>query len=89
MPEPDPITCAEAFRRLDDYLDRELAPEELERVRAHLEACAVCAAEFRYEASVIREVRGKLQRIAAPPDLYARVWRSVTEATRASLDPPV
>ena len=87
MPEITPYSCADAFRRLDDFLDRELSAEELDQVRRHLEVCAVCSAEFRFEASVIRSVRSKLERLVAPPDLHARVWRSVNEARRAAIRP--
>ena len=82
MSSVNPMTCSEVFQRLDDYLDRELTPEEVERVRSHLELCAVCAAEVRFEESVLRSVRGKLQRIALPAGLEARVWREVMRAQR-------
>ncbi len=82
MPPLDPYTCAQAFRLLDDYIDRELGPEEFERVREHLEICAVCAAEFRFEASVIRQVRSKVRRLALPPGLEARVWQRITREQR-------
>ena len=66
-------TCEEMFRRLDDYLDRELGPAEMRRVREHLETCAACASEFAFEANVLAEVRSKLQRISAPVELLSRV----------------
>jgi mycothiol system anti-sigma-R factor len=66
-------TCEETFRRLDDYLDRELSDLEMQRVRQHLETCAACAGEFAFEASVLSEVRSKLQRISAPPELLTKV----------------
>jgi anti-sigma factor (TIGR02949 family) len=69
----DRYTCEEAFRRLDDFLDRELSAEETTLVREHLEVCAGCAREFAYEASVLRGVRDKLRDIDIPPDLQARV----------------
>lgn len=73
MSSPDRYTCEEALRRLDDFLDRELRPEEMQRVESHLETCAVCAREFGYEAAVVREVRTKLKRIGVPPDLRTRL----------------
>jgi anti-sigma factor (TIGR02949 family) len=73
MSQFTPYTCAEAFRRLDDYLDRELSAEEMAMVRAHLETCAVCAREFGYEASALGTIREKLQQIDLPEDLKARV----------------
>jgi len=66
-------TCEEAFRRLDDYLDRELSTEETVLVREHLEICAGCAREFNFEASVLKGVREKLRQIDLPPSLQARI----------------
>jgi len=66
-------TCEEAFRRLDDYLDRELTPEETALVHEHLETCAGCAREFNFEASVLRGVRAKLRQIDLPESLQSRI----------------
>ena len=69
------FTCEEAFRRLDDYLDRELSAAEMTLVHEHLEICAGCAREFTFEESVLRGVRAKLRQIDVPEDLQARVLR--------------
>jgi anti-sigma factor (TIGR02949 family) len=82
---PDRYTCEDVFRRLDDYLDRELTPDEMGRVKEHLDTCAVCAAEHAFEASVLDQVRSKLRRIDAPADLLAKVARRIEEARR---EPP-
>jgi len=66
-------TCEEAFRRLDDYLDHELTPEETALVHEHLETCAGCAREFNFEASVLRGVRAKLRQIDLPESLQSRI----------------
>ena len=66
-------TCEEAFRRLDDYLDRELSEQEMILVREHLEVCAGCAREFNFESSVLHGVRDKLRQIDLPPSLEERV----------------
>lgn len=66
-------TCEEAFRRLDDYLDRELSADETVLVEEHLEICAGCAREFNFEASLLRGVREKLHQIELPPSLQARI----------------
>ncbi len=70
---PDRFTCEEVFARLDDYLDRELTAEELQLVRKHLETCAACAAEYRFESGVLQDVRAKLQRLSVPEGLMARI----------------
>lgn len=74
-------TCEEAFRRLDDYLDRELSSEETVLVREHLEICAGCAREFNFEASVLTGVRDKLRQIDVPESLQMRIL-SVLEKER-------
>ena len=66
-------TCEEAFRRLDDFLDRELSAEEMVLVREHLEICAGCAREFNFESSVLKGVGEKLQQIELPDTLQAKV----------------
>ncbi|HVF61363.1 MAG TPA: zf-HC2 domain-containing protein [Thermoanaerobaculia bacterium] len=73
MSAPDRYTCDEVFRRLDLYLDRTLSPEELRLVQEHLETCAACAGEYRFEENVIAEVRRKVARIEAPAGLMERI----------------
>jgi anti-sigma factor (TIGR02949 family) len=69
----DRYTCEEAFRRIDDYLDRELTPEEMRLVQSHLEICEGCAREFRFEASVLQGVKRKLRQIDVPADFQSRL----------------
>jgi anti-sigma factor (TIGR02949 family) len=80
MSGPDRLTCEELFRRLDDYMDRELAPDEARLVREHLETCVVCAAEYSFETSMLSTVRQKLRRLEMPSDLLARISRKIAEA---------
>jgi anti-sigma factor (TIGR02949 family) len=76
----DRYSCEEVFRRMDEYLDRELAPSERARVRAHLETCAACASEYEFEESVLRTVRAKLRRVSIPPALRERIARRLSAA---------
>jgi anti-sigma factor (TIGR02949 family) len=73
-------TCEEAFRRLDDYLDRRLAHTEMHLIEEHLEICAACAREFTFEASVLIGVRQKLRQLSVPPDLVQRIAAQVRAA---------
>jgi anti-sigma factor (TIGR02949 family) len=66
-------TCEEAFRRLDDYLDRRLTADEMRQVEDHLHICDACTREFTFEASVLEGVKGRLRKLAAPPDLLGRI----------------
>lgn len=73
----DRAGCEVAFRRLDDYVDRELSEAEMALVRGHLEVCALCTAEFAFEASLIADVRRKLQRIDVPADFRSRLAKQL------------
>ncbi len=73
MSEADQLTCEEAFRRLDDYVDRELGPHETHLVREHLEVCERCAERFRFEEVILAAVREKVGRIRAPAGLKGRI----------------
>jgi anti-sigma factor (TIGR02949 family) len=76
------FTCEEAFRRLDDYLDRELSPDEMELVRMHLEICAGCAQEFNFEASTLRNVSTKMRQLDMPADLLERTLEALRREKR-------
>jgi anti-sigma factor (TIGR02949 family) len=76
-------TCEEAFRRLDDFLDRRLPRAEMHSIEEHLEICAACAREFTFEASVLSGVRQKLRQLSVPPDLLARIAAEVRAAREA------
>jgi anti-sigma factor (TIGR02949 family) len=73
-------TCEEAFRRLDDFLDRRLGHTEMHLIEEHLEICAACAREFTFEASVLTGVRQKLRQLSMPPDLPARIAAKIRAA---------
>ncbi len=66
-------TCEQVFARLDDFLDRELSAEEMQLVQGHLDHCAACAAEHRFESAVLADVRKKLVRIDLPAGLRSRI----------------
>jgi anti-sigma factor (TIGR02949 family) len=78
----DRATCEETFRRLDDYLDRRLTPEETRLIEQHLQTCDACSREFVFEASVIEGVREKLRRVAAPEGLAARISERLNREAR-------
>lgn len=80
MKVPSRYTCEETFERLDDYLDRALSEEELRMVRAHLDRCEGCAREYRFEASLLEQIRAKLRRIAMPEDLRSRIHEALARA---------
>jgi anti-sigma factor (TIGR02949 family) len=74
------VTCEEAFRQLDDYLDRELATDEMRLIEEHLAICSSCLREFTFEGSVLDGVRGRLRRVAVPRELLARISADLARA---------
>ena len=80
MNEVSRMTCEEAFRRLDEYLDRELTPEEMSLVHDHLSTCEGCAAEFRFESRLLDGLKAKLRRLSVPEDLRSRVRKAIRRA---------
>jgi anti-sigma factor (TIGR02949 family) len=77
-----PLTCEETFRRLDDYVDRELPLGERQRVEAHLADCLDCAREYRFEQSVIENLRDTLRRLDVPTDLARKVADQLEQARK-------
>lgn len=75
MSHLDRYTCEDLFRRLDDYLDRELSPEEKRLVQEHLEACAVCTMEYDFESKLLQDLKQKVRRIDVPKNLAAKIHR--------------
>jgi mycothiol system anti-sigma-R factor len=81
MTDPTPMTCRDVFERLESFVDRELRPDEMALVQAHLDLCARCTHQYRFEEGVLETLRRKLQRIAVPPGLRDKVLTSLREAS--------
>lgn len=79
MTEPHRFTCDDVFRRLDDYLDRELSDAEMQLVAEHLDTCAQCAQEHRFEAGVLDSIKSKLRHLEAPDLLLKRLTKVLDE----------
>ena len=77
--KPHDMDCGGTFRRLDDYVDRELSPEEAQAVLRHLEHCSCCAEEFAVERELLELVKAKLRQIVAPPGLMDRITARLDE----------
>jgi anti-sigma factor (TIGR02949 family) len=73
----DRYTCADTFRLMDDYLDRELDSDETARVVEHLETCVGCAGMYRQEGDILRQIREKLRRVRVPTGVRQRIFRQI------------
>src|SRR3954452_15425736 len=71
----DALPCEEALDLLDPYLDGDLPPGEMDRVRRHLDGCPACAAELSLAARIQRELRA-LPQPECPPEVMERVRRA-------------
>jgi anti-sigma factor (TIGR02949 family) len=77
------MTCEDAARALDPYVDGELGPAEAAAFRQHLEACPVCRRRLEQRTALRQAIRRVPYR-PAPERLRARVataprprWRGV------------
>lgn len=69
----DRYTCEQVFHLLDDYVDRELAPDEITRVEEHLATCVQCARESRFEHNLLEGLKSKIRQIEVPRSAVERV----------------
>ena len=81
MSGPDKCSCREAFEKLDDYLFRELTPEEIARLEQHLCECIHCANAYKFEGKMLECVKKKIEQIALPADLRDRVRAALDKST--------
>jgi anti-sigma factor (TIGR02949 family) len=65
--------CEEAVKRLNDFLSRELAPEEEVQVQQHLKDCNGCFQKFRFEETLLRRLRDAVGQVQAPDGLRQRI----------------
>ena len=75
-----PLTCAETFRRLDDYLDRELSADDLVAVDEHLKDCEMCSGEFAVERVLLDGIRAKLARVQLSESVKSRIAALIQQA---------
>ncbi|HXO18512.1 MAG TPA: zf-HC2 domain-containing protein [Thermoanaerobaculia bacterium] len=77
------LRCEEALALLEPLIDGELSAAEEARLRAHLERCPACAAEWKLAADIRSELRA-LPELDCPPAVLERVFR---EAAHSSVVP--
>jgi anti-sigma factor RsiW len=59
------LFCKRALFLLPDYLDRELAPQEMSDVRKHLAICHACHEKLAFQSRLVQTMRQELQNQAA------------------------
>ncbi|HEY3267578.1 MAG TPA: zf-HC2 domain-containing protein [Armatimonadota bacterium] len=61
--------CRKALNRLEDYLDRDLTPDERVSLERHLSICDQCTKEFGMRSRAQRVLREKLTCEKCPDEL--------------------
>ena len=79
-PRVDRFTCEQVFRRLDDYLDRELTEQEMHLVQEHLAMCEWCARMYEFHGEILDGLKQRLSRLPASPSLLSRIHTALEKA---------
>lgn len=69
----DYYSCEEAVKRLNEYLDHELAPDERQDVIKHLTICRPCLERFHFEENLVIQLRERMKKFCAPQSLKSRL----------------
>ena len=70
------LPCSSTLKRLYEFLDRELSPEQLHTIQAHLNACPECADVKDFELMVREKMRSSCAQ-QAPEQLKVRLLQDV------------
>jgi mycothiol system anti-sigma-R factor len=76
--DPDDEDCAQVLDRVYEYLDGELGPVDLDRIREHLDECGPCLRQYDLDVALKALVRRSC-RESAPADLRERIMVKITE----------
>jgi predicted anti-sigma-YlaC factor YlaD len=68
-----PVSCAEVFREISDYIEGEIDPEVQARMEAHFKECAHCTAILDGMNNVIRLV-GDGRAFEVPREFSKRMY---------------
>lgn len=66
-------SCQEIRRRLDAYVDGELADAEARAVEEHLAACERCAEQLAFERALLDGLKRRLRDADVPPGLRGKI----------------
>jgi hypothetical protein len=81
--------CLPIRERLDRYVSGELARDESDAVRRHLEGCAQCATAYANRVRIRESLRGAVDSEFAPASLRGSIGRSIREPRRWRISPSV
>jgi mycothiol system anti-sigma-R factor len=70
--------CSQALARVYEYLDGEMSPADLDRIRDHIHECGPCLKQYDLDIALKALVRRSCQE-SAPADLRERIMVKITE----------
>jgi len=76
--DSDDADCAQALARVYEYLDGEMSPSDLDRIREHVVDCEPCLAQYDLDNALKALVRRSCQE-SAPADLRDRILVKITQ----------
>jgi len=74
------ISCADALRFLQEFVDGELEATSRQQVEAHFEACQRCYPHLQLEESFRAALQRACWGACAPPELKARLLEALAQA---------
>jgi mycothiol system anti-sigma-R factor len=75
---PHEIDCRDVLDRMYEYLDAELTPRDLGKIREHLDECGPCLQKFDLEDAFKALIRRSCQD-HAPASLRTRIMMRITQ----------
>jgi anti-sigma factor (TIGR02949 family) len=80
--------CQDAVKRLTEFLDHELRPEEEAQIQRHLRQCKGCFAKFHFEETLLRTIRERAEQVRAPGSLRAKILGLLGNGSGEGSPPP-
>jgi anti-sigma factor (TIGR02949 family) len=76
------LDCDQALAHLQDYLKRELTPDLVAEVRAHLGRCRDCAGYAQFEETFLLMLGTRARRETCPKEVRARILAALRAEAR-------
>jgi anti-sigma factor (TIGR02949 family) len=74
----DDFDCSRARMQLYEYLDGEMAPDDIGKIREHLAHCGPCLREYDLDQTLKALIRRSCSREAAPVELRTQILARIT-----------
>ncbi|GAB78324.1 mycothiol system anti-sigma-R factor [Austwickia chelonae] len=72
------VDCSEVLLRVFEYIDKEMTPEDCERVQAHLDDCGECMSAYQRDVLLKALIRRSCRGEEAPSTLRRSIMTRIT-----------